>query len=76
MNVVYKVFSQLDMLIIYLTRFNVRLNRHAQIKFSLRFPCNLSWPNNSTNPATTDMNQAVLANIRLSLCLPKMIVKI
>ena len=32
--------------------------------------------NNSINPVITDMNQSVLADIRLSLGLPKMIAKI
>ena len=32
--------------------------------------------NNSINPVITDMNQSVLADIRLSLGLPKMIPKI
>ena len=32
--------------------------------------------NNSTNPVITDTNQSVLADIRLSLGLPKMIAKI
>ena len=32
--------------------------------------------NNSINPGITDMNQSVLADIRLSLGLPKMIAKI
>ena len=49
---------------------------HAQTKFSLSFPCNLSYPNNSINLVITDMNQAVLANIRLFLALLKMILKI
>ena len=42
-------------------RFNVRPSRHAQqTKFSLIFPCNLSYSNNSINPVTTVMNQAVI----------------
>ena len=49
---------------------------HAQTKFILSFPCNLSYPNNSINLVITDMNQAVLANIRLFLALLKMILKI
>ena len=32
--------------------------------------------NTSVNPVTTDMNQSALADIRLSLGLPKMIAKI
>ena len=32
--------------------------------------------NSSTNPFITDMNQSVLADIRLSLGLPKMIAKV
>ena len=32
--------------------------------------------NNFINPAITDMNQSVLSDIRLSLGLPKMIIKI
>ena len=31
--------------------------------------------NNSTNPVITDMNQSVLAGVKLSLGLPKMIAK-
>ena len=35
-----------------------------------------SYPKNSINPVITDMNQSVLADVRLSLGLLKMIVKI
>ena len=50
---------------------------HAQTKRSFSFPCVIHLShNNSINPVITDMNQSVLADIRLSLGLPKMVQKI
>ena len=64
-------------MLIYLTRFNVRLGRTWPNKNVVSvFHVIHRSHNNSINPVISDMSQSVLADIRLSLGLPKTITKI
>ena len=64
-------------MVIYIMKFNVRLRRACPNNVVSVFQVIHPSHNNSINPfIIADMNQSVLADIRLSLGFPKMIAKI